>query len=611
MIQAMNYEPFYSTGLFSDEQLGVYAGWVVHPNSFSDCMPIRSRDGRTTLLFDGEVFNSSQQSATFRSFDASPLAQLYQESGEALFAELNGTFSGIVVSSSDQTVKLFNDRIGFQKMYCIDSSEGLFHFSSEAKSLLQVDPRTREFDREGLAQFLAYGCTFEPKTLYKHISLLPAASVWEFRLNTPIKKRTYFFPSDWQVQTQVKAESFYEEFRETFRKIVPRYFPAPATGMSITGGWDTRMILAALQPAPGEHRSYTFGGFSRETLDVRLGRKIARVAGQPHTVLNLQTDFLSDFATHAEKTVYISDGYSDISLAHELYLTRMAREISPSRVTGNFGSEILRGMSTFKETGLRKEYWNNSGLDVEAVSRQWKREQEANRAVFAIFKEIPWKLTAVSRLAESQLSLRSPFLDNEVLKLACQHPILVGSDSQVAVSFVSRECPQLLSIQTDRGEAGPGGSFRQSLRHVMYAVDFKLDYLLTEGTPDFIPAFSDVLSADYILPWRHKFLEYRRWFRGPLSSYVHDLLGGSNTFVCGLVGRKTIERVVRDNASGVRNELVEITALMTLELAARSLLRGNHKPHTTPLPNLSAELAAETGFSTKADSILRKNKFVC
>jgi len=153
MIQAMNYEPFYSTGFYANERLGVYAGWVVHPNSFSDCMPIRSRDGQTTLLFDGEVFNLGEQSGTVRSFDATPLAQRYQDLGEAFFSELNGTFSGIVVSSADQTVKLFNDRLGFQKMYCFDGSDA-FYFSSEAKSLLQVDPDTREFDREGLAQFL-------------------------------------------------------------------------------------------------------------------------------------------------------------------------------------------------------------------------------------------------------------------------------------------------------------------------------------------------------------------------------------------------------------------------------------------------------------------------
>src|SRR5262249_41443099 len=139
---------------------------------------------------------------------------------------------------------------------------------------------------------------------------------------------------------------------------------------------------------------------------------------------------------------------------HEIYLNRMAREISPARVTGNYGSEILRGVTTFKETGLRKTYLQKLGIDVATLRDQWNSEGETNRAAFAMFKEIPWNLTKVSRLAKSQLSFRSPFLDNEVLKLACQYVSLVATDSRLPLSLVGHEFPELLSIVTDRGEAG-------------------------------------------------------------------------------------------------------------------------------------------------------------
>jgi asparagine synthase (glutamine-hydrolysing) len=573
MLQAMTYEPFYSTGVYSNEQLGVYAGWVVHPNSFSDCMPVRSADGRTVLLLDGEVFNSTDQSGELPRIDASYLAQLYEDHGEAFFEKLNGTFSGMVVNSTDRSVKLFNDRLGFQKTYCFEDSRGLFYFSSEAKSLLCIEPSTREFDREGLAQFLGYGCTFGEKTLYKGISLMPAASVWELRPNTPVKKKTYFRPSDWQVETPIDTNSFYEKFTETFQKVVPRYFSSPGAAVSLTGGWDTRMILACLRPGRGQHPCYTFGGISGESLDVRLAREIAKVAGQDHTVLRLQSDFLTDFGMHAEKTVYVGDGYSDVCYTHEIYLNRMARGISGVRVTGNFGSEILRGMTTFKEIGLRPDYLRDFGIEISKAKEQWINDDETNRAAFAIFKEIPWKLTAVSRLAESQLSLRSPYLDNEVLKLACQYPSLVGLDSRLPAALVKQVCPGLLSVETDRGEAGLKGPLRSALSSVFNSVIFKLDYLLTEGTPDFVSILSDAVSADYLLPVRHKFLEYRRWFRGPLRGYVEDTLRGNHTFVSGLFGKKVVERTLADNASGLRNELVDINMLLTLELTNKCLLR--------------------------------------
>ena len=572
MLQAMTYEPFYSTGVYCNEQLGVYAGWVVHPNSFCDCMPVKSADGRTVLLLDGEVFNLTESGA-FGRFDASYLAQFYEERGESFFAELNGTFSGLVVNAATRSVKLFNDRMGFQKTYYVEDSHGLFYFSSEAKSLLRAVPSTRELDREGLAQFLGYGCTFGEKTLYKQVSLMPAASVWEFRPKAPVQKKTYFRPSDWQIQPSMDSKSFYERVTKTFRKVVPRYFAGPLTAVSLTGGWDTRMILASLGARRGERPCYTFAAPSGESVDVRLARKIAKVAGQDHTVLKLQPDFLNDFAKHAEKAVYVGDGYSDVCLTHELYLSRMAREIAPARVTGNFGSEILRGVSTFKEIGLRADYVRDFEADIRRAKEEWRADAETNRAAFAIFKEIPWKLTAVSRLAKSQLSLRSPFLDNELLQLACGYPGLVGSDSRLAVALVQHERPELLCIETDRGEAGLGGPLRSTMRRAFYSITFKLDYMLTEGTPDFVSALSDSVSTDYVLPVRHKFLEYRRWFRGPLRDYVEDILGGDDTFVSGLFGKKPVQRTLRDNATGLRNELVDINALLTLELIDKCLLR--------------------------------------
>jgi asparagine synthase (glutamine-hydrolysing) len=588
MLQAMAYEPFYSTGLYSNERLGVYAGWVVHPNSFCDCMPVKSAGGQTVVLLDGEVFNSRDQLGVVGAFKATYLADLYEELGEAFFGELNGTFSGMVVDSAARTVKLFNDRLGFQKTYCLEDSQGNFYFSSEAKSLLRIDPRTRAFDQKGLAQFLVYGCTFGETALYKGISLMPAASVWEFRPGTPITRKTYFRPGDWEPAAPIAERSFYEKFTETFRQVVPRYFPEPRTAVSITGGWDTRMILTCLGPVREQYPCYTFGGLSRESIDVRLARRIAKVTKQEHTVVNLQSDFLTDFGAHAEKTVYVGDGYSEVPLAHELYLTRAARKISKARVTGNFGSEILRGMSTFKETGLRAEFLDTLRTDTANAREQWSSEAEANRAVFAIFKEIPWKLTAVSRLAKSQLSLRSPFLDNEVLKLACHYPTLVGSDSRLPVSLVGRGYPELLRVETDRGDAATGGSVRKALRRAFYSGTFKLDYLLTEGLPSFPPILSDIVSADYILPIRHKFLEYRRWFRGPLKAYVEDTLGGDQTFVGGLFGKKLVARTLADNASGRRNVLPEISTLLTLELIDKCLLRQPPELKDNPVAEIAA-----------------------
>ena len=46
MIETMKYEDFYSSGKYLSTNESVCVGWIVHPNTFSDCMPVHnnSRD---------------------------------------------------------------------------------------------------------------------------------------------------------------------------------------------------------------------------------------------------------------------------------------------------------------------------------------------------------------------------------------------------------------------------------------------------------------------------------------------------------------------------------------------------------------------------------------
>ncbi len=50
----------------------------------------------------------------------------------------------------------------------------------------------------------------------------------------------------------------------------------------------------------------------------------------------------------AEQSVYYSDGTMDVGGAVEIFANRRAREIAPIRLTGNYGSEILRRNVAFR-----------------------------------------------------------------------------------------------------------------------------------------------------------------------------------------------------------------------------------------------------------------------
>ena len=86
-------------------------------------------------------------------------------------------------------------------------------------------------------------------------------------------------------------------------------------GIAMTGGLDTRVILACHPPTPGSLPSYTFGSEFRDSRDVRIGRLVARICQQPHQVIEVGDEFLTNFAHYAERSVYITEGTVDLHLS--------------------------------------------------------------------------------------------------------------------------------------------------------------------------------------------------------------------------------------------------------------------------------------------------------
>ena len=103
------------------------------------------------------------------------------------------------------------------------------------------------------------------------------------------------------------------------------------------------MVQAAPQTLP----SYTFGGPFRDCQDVIIAHRVADICQQSHQVIRIGDDFLSRFPKYAERTVYLSDGCAAVSRAANLYANQFAAQIAPVRMTGNYGSEILRRLAAF------------------------------------------------------------------------------------------------------------------------------------------------------------------------------------------------------------------------------------------------------------------------
>src|ERR1044071_1807641 len=123
MVTSMMHEPFFTSGTYVDERLGLYAGWTAHKDSFGDCLPIWNETRDVCLIFAGEEFTEPDEIKGLKSrghqFDlgnASYLVHLYEELGEKFLTRLNGWFSGVLIDLRTNQVTLFNDRYGVNRV---------------------------------------------------------------------------------------------------------------------------------------------------------------------------------------------------------------------------------------------------------------------------------------------------------------------------------------------------------------------------------------------------------------------------------------------------------------------------------------------------------------
>lgn len=582
MIAAMRHESFYESGEWSDESTGVYAGWVGRKGTYPSGRPIEDESAGQTLMFSGEEFSDPDSPYCFESHvpssDARQKAHLLEllRHGTNFPANLNGRFQGLLVDQSAGTATLFNDRYGLHRIYYHESS-GAFYFAAEAKAILAVRPELRRVDPRGLGELVSNGCVLENRSIFSSIGVLPPASIWRFERGAVAAKGFYFHPKEWEEQDTLDPETYYDQIRTVFSRNIRRYFGGDQrVAVSLTGGLDSRMIMAWLRAPKGSVPCFSFGGMLRDCRDVTMGRTVADCCGQPHQVIPLGTEFLSRFAHYAERTVHLSDGCVDVSHSPDLFINERAREIAPVRMTGNYGGEVLRSIRVLKPIEPPAGVFTSDFIpSIDRAKQTYAPLIDVHPLTFSAFRQAPWHHYGLLSLEETQLALRSPYLDNELVQTVFRAPKSTLNSNEISLRLIHDGNPALARIYTDRGLAGNMGPLLSSAYRQFLEFTFKAEYAYDYGMPQWLARTDNAFRAmhlERIFLGRHKFYHFRVWYRDELSEYVRAILLDPLTLSRPYVNGKALEAMVRGHVSGERNYTREIHRLLSLELLHRTLL---------------------------------------
>ena len=233
----------------------------------------------------------------------------------------------------------------------------------------------------------------------------------------------------------------------------------------------------------------------------------------------------------------------------------------------------------FKPTHLVKDLFDPEMTRyINAAAATYFDEFNCHRLSFTAFKQTPWHMNSKFLVERSQIILRLPFCDNELVRLSYQAPPSLAEENEPALRLIAEGNPALRRIGTDRalGIGSIPGLGRA--RHLVQEFTFKAEYAYDYGMPQWLARLDHILTPlrlERLFLGRHKFHHFRVYYRDELSRYLQEILLDSRTLGRSFLRRPVLEALVRGHVDGYRNYTLEIHKLLAIELMQRQLLEQN------------------------------------
>ena len=245
-------------------------------------------------------------------------------------------------------------------------------------------------------------------------------------------------------------------------------------------------------------------------------------------------------------------------------------------MTGIYGGEVLREVRAFRPVepvaGLFCPEFRSY---VHQAAETYAGVLRGHPVSFAAFRQGPWYHYGVLALEQTQLSVRSPYLDNDFVRTVFRSPASSLSGNEVSLRLIADGNQALLRIPTDRGLAGGRGRLFEAACHGMLEFLFKAEYAYDMGMPQWLARLDHALSPlrlERMFLGRHKVFHFRVWYRDALAGYVQEMLLDQRSLSRPYIERKSVAAVVQGHLKGDRNYTTELHKLLTLELLHRLFL---------------------------------------
>jgi asparagine synthase (glutamine-hydrolysing) len=269
--------------------------------------PLVSEDAQVTLIANGEIYNHrtlrtrlEERGHRFATgSDCEAILHAYEESGPACVHQLNGIFAFVLWDDRRKRLVAARDEFGVKPLYWWSDGTRVA-LASEVGALIDAGIVRPEVDRTALDHYLACRFVPAPRTLFRNVSKLPAASTLIVEERAAPRVETWRQPPG-APHRDLSDDDVADQLAERFADAVERQMMSDVPyGAFLSGGVDSAAVVAAMAARSSEAPTTFTIGFpgAGSVLDEREpAAESARLIGtEHHATATAETDFLSELA---------------------------------------------------------------------------------------------------------------------------------------------------------------------------------------------------------------------------------------------------------------------------------------------------------------------------
>jgi len=294
--------------------------------------PMVSKCGNYILVFNGEIYNYNEIKDELlekgygftTSSDTEVLLYAYIEYGIDCIEKFIGMFAFAIQDKVNNLTYIVRDRLGIKPLY-YTSQDDKFIFSSEIKSILELDKKEREINNNAVSSYFSFRYPILNDTFFNDISSLAPAHYIKIS-NNEMKTIEYWNVAEkFKEQKNDKGEEYYiKELRNILESSIKyRMISDVPFGAFLSGGVDSSVITAIMAKNSSEPiKTFTIGFEEEGFNEFEYAKIVADKHKTKHREIVLSGE---DYIETMENLISYKD--APLSVPNEVPLYLMSKEL--------------------------------------------------------------------------------------------------------------------------------------------------------------------------------------------------------------------------------------------------------------------------------------------